>query len=59
MIDGAIFAFQGCIYFRVYMKQKVHKYGIKIFYFVEQIVVTCIMEVYAGTHPTDPSVHSV
>ena len=39
-IDEAICPFRGCIFFRVYIKGKPHKYGIKMFELCEQKVAT-------------------
>ena len=53
-INEAIYPFQGRIFFRVYIKGKPHKYGIKIFELCEAKSV-CIydLEVYTGAHHTN------
>jgi hypothetical protein len=58
-IDEAICAFRGRIHFRVYMKEKPHKYRIKIFELCEaKSGYVCNLEVYAGTHATEPDHNS-
>ena len=53
-IDEGICAFHGRVFFRVYMKGKPHKYGIKIYELCEaKSGFVSNMEVYAGAIPTD------
>jgi len=53
-IDEAICPFQGCIFYRVYIKGKPHKYGIKMFELCEsKSSYVYNLEVYTGTHPTN------
>ena len=50
-IDEAICAFRGRVFFRVYIKGKPHKYGMKIYELCEASSgFVCNMEVYDGTH---------
>jgi hypothetical protein len=54
IVCEAICAFQGHIYFRIYMKGKA-KIWHKLFELCEaKSGIVCIMEVYAGQHPTEP-----
>lgn len=58
-IDEAICAFRGRIFFRVYMKGKPHKYGMKIFELCEaNSGYVCNMEVYTGAHEDDEAYNS-
>ena len=53
-IDEAICPFRGRICFRVYIKGKPHKYGIKIFELCEaRSGYVYDLEVYTGAHPTN------
>ena len=53
-IDKAICPFRGRIFFRIYIKGKPHKYGIKIFEICEaKIGYIYNLEVYTGAHPTN------
>ena len=53
-IDEAICPFRGRIFFRVYIKGKPHKYGIKIFELCEaKSGYVYNLEVYTGAHPTN------
>jgi hypothetical protein len=55
----AICPFRGRIFFRVYIKGKPHKYGIKMFEVCE--AKSCYMynlDVYTGAHPTNPEHHT-
>ena len=53
-IDEAICPFRGRIFFRVYIKGKPHKYGIKIFELCEaKSSYVYNLEVYTGAHPTN------
>jgi hypothetical protein len=53
-IDEAICPFRGCIFFRVYVKGKSHKYEIKIFELREaRSGYICNLEIYTGAHPTN------
>ena len=52
-IDEAICPFRGRIFFRVYIKGKPHKYGIKMFELCEaKSGYVYNLEVYTGAHPT-------
>ncbi|UYV74502.1 PGBD5 [Cordylochernes scorpioides] len=51
-IDKAICPFRGRIHFRVYIKGKPHKYGIKMYQLCEASTgYTCNIDVYTGKHP--------
>ncbi|KAJ4444060.1 hypothetical protein ANN_05849 [Periplaneta americana] len=53
-IDEAICPFRGRIFFRVYIKGKPHKYGIKIYELCEAISgYVHSLQVYAGAHETE------
>ena len=53
-IDEAICPFRGRIFFRVYIKGKPHKYGIKIFELCEaKSDYVYNLDVYTGAHPTN------
>lgn len=49
-VDEGMIPFRGRIIFRQYLKQKRHKYGIKIFKLCTVPGYTCKLEVYAGKH---------
>lgn len=58
-IDEAICAFRGRIFFRVYMKGKPHKYGMKIYELCEaQSGFVFNLEIYTGAHETDATYNS-
>ncbi|UYV69183.1 PGBD5 [Cordylochernes scorpioides] len=51
-IDEAICPFRGRVHFRVYIKSKPHKYGIKIYEICESSTgYTCNLDIYTGRHP--------
>ncbi|UYV66683.1 SEPHS1 [Cordylochernes scorpioides] len=51
-INEAICPFRGRVHFRVYIKGKPHKYGIKIYEFCESSTgYTCNLDIYTGRHP--------
>ncbi|UYV67812.1 K02A2.6-like [Cordylochernes scorpioides] len=51
-IDEAICPFRGRVHFRVYIKGKPHKYGIKIYEICESSTgYTCNLDIYTGRHP--------
>ena len=53
-IDETIRPFQGYIFYHVYVKEKPHKYGIKMFELCEaKSGYIYSLEVYSGTHPTN------
>jgi len=52
-IDEAICPFRGRIFFRVYIKGKPHKYGIKMFELWAKSGYVYNLEVYTGAHPTN------
>ncbi|UYV65293.1 PGBD5 [Cordylochernes scorpioides] len=52
-IDEAICPFRGRIRFRIYIKGKPHKYGIKIYHICEaNSGYTCNINIYTGKHPS-------
>jgi hypothetical protein len=59
-IDKAICPFRGRIFFRVYIKGKPHKYGIKMFELCEaKSGYAYNLEVYTGAHPTNSEHNTV
>jgi hypothetical protein len=59
-IDEVICPFRGCMYFRVYMKGKPHKYDIKIFEICDlESGYVCNLEVYTGANLADTDFNSL
>jgi hypothetical protein len=59
-IDEAICPFRGCIFCRVYIKGKPHKYGIKMFELCEaKSGYVYNLDVYTGAHPTNSEYNMV
>ncbi|UYV70807.1 TMTC3, partial [Cordylochernes scorpioides] len=59
-IDEAMCPFRGCVGFRVYIKGKPHKYGIKIFQICEAVSGYAYnLDIYTGKDPEQPEHNSI